>query len=110
MDHAVIYNFLDAYVGSGITSEEEAYPKTMGREAHMKRVRLRSQKNGKVLLILYYSLTADYMSVSFSEDIVETVSLFFGIDKELSDIIFRYWFGNRNNIGVIGDVLKLVNS
>ena len=101
MNKETIYKFLDEYVGEGancspIFSEfrtwSEKYVVTSNNETE----------------ILWFLVRTDEVKVYRSESLCRKIEGYFGIDPNESWKYIRDWFGDRQQIKVLSDLLKLI--
>lgn len=98
----VIYKFLDEYVGEGVNCKL-AIP-AFGRT---------SWDNWEVLsnngtMILWFMVKNDMFKLFRSESLCKKIEGYFGIESSESWKYIRDWFGERNEIKQIGDLLNYV--
>ena len=97
-----IYKFLDEYVGDGTLCE----PRPSGLfRTWSENYDVRSS-NGT--LIVWFSIRQDMVKVYRSELLCDKIEGYFGVPNEESWKYIRDWFGERNNIKVLSDLLKLI--
>ena len=96
-----IYKFLDEYVGDG-TRCELAIP-SLGRTwtDHWEVF----SDNGT--MILWFIVKRDMIKVYRSESLCRKIEGYFGVENTESWKYIRDWFGEKHNIKVLSDLLKL---
>jgi len=101
MNKETIYNFLDEYVGEGANCSpifsvfrtwSEKYVVTSNNETE----------------ILWFIVRTDQVKVYRSESLCRKIEGYFGIDPNESWKYIRDWFGDRQQIKVLSDLLKLI--
>ena len=101
MNKETIYNFLDEYVGEGANCS----PFTNALRTWSEKYNVTSD-NGT--LILWFIVRADEVKVYRSESLCRKIEGYFGIDPNESWKYIRDWFGDRQQIKVLSDLLKLI--
>ena len=97
----IIYKFLDESVGKGANCS----PFTSTLRTWPEKYNVTSD-NGT--LILWFSVRTDQVKVYRSESLCRKIEGYFGIDPDESWKYIRDWFGDRHNIKVLSDLLKLI--
>lgn len=97
-----IYKFLDEYVGEGANCELviPALGRTWTDQWEV------LSNNGT--LIIWFQLRRDEIKIYRSEELCRKIEGYFSIDPNESWKYIRDWFGVRNNIKVLSDLLKLI--
>jgi hypothetical protein len=97
----IIYKFLDESVGKGANCS----PFTSALRTWSEKYNVTSD-NGT--LILWFIVRTDQVKVYRSESLCRKIEGYFGIDPDESWKYIRDWFGDRHNIKVLSDLLKLI--
>ena len=97
-----IYKFLDEYVGEGVSCSPivSEFIRTWTEKYDV------TSDNGT--LILWFIVRTDQVKVYRSESLCRKIEGYFGIDPNESWKYIRDWFGDRQQIKVLSDLLKLV--
>lgn len=98
-----IYKFLDDYVGEGTNWTLKS--QDLFRTWYTENYEIVSN-NGT--MILWFSVKHDNVKVFRSEELCRKIEGYFGVPSEESWKHIRDWFGKRNNIKVLSDLLKIV--
>ena len=106
----LINKFLDEYVGNGVRAVKEPVilnPYTFRVEEHIMRYNLISDKN---ILILFFQVwdDGDKIKIYRGNKLCDTLSDYFGVDKNEAMKYVREWFGKRYNMSKVSDLLKFI--
>ena len=105
----MVYKFLDGYVGEGANCSPftNAFTNALRTwsEKYNEKYNVTSD-NGT--LILWFIVRADEVKVYRSESLCRKIEGYFGIDPNESWKYIRDWFGDRQQIKVLSDLLKLI--
>jgi hypothetical protein len=97
----IIYKFLDESVGKGANCS----PIISEFRTWTEKYQVLSD-NGT--LILWFAVKTDQIKVFRSDSLCRKIDGYFGIDPNESWKYIRDWFGDRHNIKVLSDLLKLI--
>ena len=97
-----IYKFLDEYVGEGTnwTLRHQDLFRTWSDSYEF------VSNNGT--MILWFSIRHDNVKVFRSEELCRKIEGYFNVPSDESWKYIRDWFGQRNNIKVLSDLLKII--
>ncbi len=96
-----IYKFLDDYVGGGTTCEIMYSPlRTWTDTCEI--------KSDSGVLILWFQVKSDQVKVYRSDSLCKKIEGYFPVENTESWKYVRDWFGERNKIKVLSDLLKLI--
>ena len=101
MNKDTIYKFLDEYVGEGANCSPFVNVFRTWTEKYNV-----TSNNGT--LILWFIVRNDEVKVYRSESLCGKIEGYFGIDPNESWKYIRDWFGDRQQIKVLSDLLKLI--
>lgn len=96
-----IYKFLDDYCGVGVTCKHMS----TGMRTWTENYEVISE-NG--VLIIWFMVRNDEVKIYRSEPLCVKIEGYFNVPKDESWKYIRDWFGERNNIKVLSDLLKLI--
>ena len=97
-----IYKFLDEYVGEGAICKLRPTGLFLTWSEYWEVI----SDNGT--MILWFSVKSDQIKVFRSESLCGKIEGYFGIEPTESWKYIRDWFGDRHNIKVLSDLLKLI--
>jgi hypothetical protein len=101
MNKETVYKFLDEYVGEGANCSPIVNVfRTWSEKYNV------TSNNGT--LILWFIVRTDEVKVYRSESLCGKIEGYFGIDPNESWKYIRDWFGDRQQIKVLSDLLKLI--
>jgi len=101
MNKETIYKFLDEYVGGGANCSPIVSEFSFWAEKYDV-----TSDNGTS--ILWFIVRTDQVKVYRSESLCRKIEGYFGIDPNESWKYIRDWFGDRQQIKVLSDLLKLI--
>ena len=99
----IIYKFLDEYVGEGVKCELAipAFGRTRTDNWEI------FSDNGT--MILWFTVKGDMFKLYKSESLCKKIEGYFGIEPTESWKYIRDWFGDRQRLKKVGDLLKYIN-
>lgn len=92
-----IYKFLDLYVGPGVYSTHNSDRSFFNLFSDNKTP------------ILTFRVHDEYIKLFRSESLCKTVSRFFCISEDDAAKYTKDWFGDRNNLKKVSDVMKFIS-
>lgn len=93
----VIYNFLDEYCGDEI--DVYVFSKS-------NRVEIYSKKGRTMILWFTHNLDKTKITIWRGPKLTKLISVWFGINEDDASRYIKFWFGKRNSIQKVSDLLK----